>query len=60
MAKYKEPLPDTEFARRVAEGHRLRLGHSLEAFNVSDDGMLWHTVRTCCGDTEPETVPTFG
>lgn len=59
MAKHIEELPDTSFMRRMAEGHETRMGHKLDAVNVSEDGMLWHMVRLCCGETVPETVGTW-
>jgi len=53
---FVEEMQDTPFNRRMAEGHFNRLGHELDAVQVSDDGTLWQTVRKCCGDTVPETV----
>ena len=38
----------------------MRLGHEENAVHVSADGILWHKVRLCCGDTIPATVDTFG
>ena len=60
MAKFKAPLADTPMNHRLEVGHALRTGHELEAEQVSDDGILWHTVRACCGETEPETLPVWG
>lgn len=54
-----EPLPDTAFNRRMAQGHKARLGHKLIAEHVSADRILWHTVRLCCGDTVPARVSTW-
>jgi hypothetical protein len=59
MAKLIETPADTPFNRRMAEGHKNRTGHKLDAVQVSDDGVLWHTVRLCCGETVPETVDTW-
>lgn len=53
------PMPDTAFNRRMADGHRMRVGHTLDARSVSSDGVLWHTVRLCCGDALPSSVPTW-
>ena len=46
-----EVFADTSFRGRMAAGHKLRTGHSLDAVNVSDDGQIWHIVRLCCGET---------
>lgn len=54
-----EPVANNSFNARMAEGHKRRLGHDLKAVQVSADGILWHTVRLCCGETVPETVPTW-
>lgn len=54
MAKFVESLADTAFNRRMAEGHKNRTGHALDAVQVSDDGELWRIVRLCCGETVPE------
>ena len=59
MAKFKEPLADNSFNRRMAQGHVNRTGHKLEAHQVSNDGVLWHTVRECCGEVEPETLAVW-
>lgn len=56
MAKFIEEPADTPFNRRLAEGHEFRTGHKLDSVMVSDDGVLWYTVRLCCGETVPETV----
>lgn len=57
--QYVEPLPDTAMQRRMAAGHAMRLGHAENAVHVSADGVLWHKLRLCCGDTMPATVPTW-
>jgi hypothetical protein len=59
MTKHQGPIPDTPFQRRMARGHYNLRGHKLNAVHVSDDGILWHTVRLCCGDTVPDTVQTW-
>jgi hypothetical protein len=59
MAKFIEAPADTPFNRRLAEGHLHRTGHALDAVQVSDDGVLWYTVRLCCGETVPDTVDTW-
>ena len=59
MAKLVESVPETPFNRRMAEGHKNRMGHMMDAVQVSDDGTLWHTVRLCCGETVSETVPVW-
>ena len=59
MAKYVETPVYTLFNARMARGHEMRLGHELKAVQVSDDGILWHTVRLCCGETIPDTVETW-
>jgi hypothetical protein len=60
MAKYVEPLDvHSPFNQRLARGHRMRLGHELKAVQVSEDGILWHTVRLCCGETIPDTVDAW-
>jgi hypothetical protein len=53
------PIPDTPFQRRLAAGHGMRLGHPLQAVHVTSDGMLWHTVRRCCGEAIPAAVGTW-
>lgn len=58
-ALHVSTIPDTPFSRRMAAGHAMRLGHTENAVHVSADGMLWHKVRLCCGDTIPATVPTW-
>ena len=50
---------DTEMHRRMAIGHQRRTGHKLDSVLVSSDGTLWHTVRKCCGETLPDTAPTW-
>jgi hypothetical protein len=50
---------DTPFQRRMARGHHIRQGHPLDAMQVSADGVLWHTVRLCCGQAIPATVATW-
>lgn len=47
------------FHARLARGHEIRKGHALHAVEVSQDGILWHTVRLCCGETIPDTVSTW-
>lgn len=59
MAKFVETIPNTAMQQRMARGHRIRLGHEQKAVHVSDDGILWHKIRTCCGETIPETVTTW-
>jgi len=59
MAKFVTTIPNTPFQQRMARGHRIRNGHELAALHVSDDGILWHKVRTCCGEQIPETVETW-
>lgn len=54
-----EKLPDTPMNKRMATGHLIRLGHQLNAVHVSQDGMLWHRVYLCCGESIPETVKTW-
>ncbi len=56
MPKYVERPANTEFQRRMALGHRNRLGHELEMVQISDDGIIWRNVRLCCGDTVPDTL----
>lgn len=34
--------------RAMAVGHYARKGHELAGYLASDDGELWHVVRTCC------------
>jgi len=50
------PIPDTPMRRRMAAGHEMRHGHTLDAVHVTSDGMLWHTVRLCCGEAIPAAV----
>lgn len=50
---------NTAFQQRMARGHRIRTGHNLDALQVSEDGVLWHTVKRCCGETVPKTVETW-
>jgi hypothetical protein len=59
MAKFVQTIPNTSMEQRMARGHKLRFGHEQKALHVSDDGVLWHKVRTCCGEQIPETVKTF-
>lgn len=56
MAKHMEPITDNAYNRRMAEGHKRRTGHDLVGYQASDDGVLWHTIRECCGETEPEKL----
>jgi hypothetical protein len=55
-----ERLADTPFNARLARGHVMRTGHTLNARQVSEDGILWHTVKLCCGEEIPATVSTWG
>lgn len=59
MAKFTKTPAVTPFNRRMSAGHEMRLGHEMDAVLVSDDGELWRSVRLCCGETVPETVPTL-
>lgn len=59
MAMQVSTIPDTPFERRMAQGHRIRLGHELNAVHVSSDGVLWHKVNLCCGDSIPESVASW-
>lgn len=52
-------IADTPFNARLARGHYMRLGHVLDAVEVSQDGILWHKVYKCCGQTVPATVATW-
>jgi hypothetical protein len=52
-------IANTPFNARLARGHEMRLGHALEAVEVSSDGILWHKVYKCCGETIPATVKTL-
>lgn len=52
-------LPDTLLNRQMTAGHRARKGHDLNAIQVSSDGTLWQTVKLCCGETIPESAPTW-
>jgi hypothetical protein len=54
-----QPLHDTPLQRRIAAGHLQRTGHPLDAVSVSGDGVLWHTVRRCCGESVPPEVATW-
>lgn len=56
---YVEQLADTPFNARLARGHKLRKGHELKAVQVSEDGTLWRYVYLCCGETIPDSVPTW-
>lgn len=51
--------PDSPFNARMERGHYMRTGHKLHAVEVSQDGMLWHKVYLCCGESIPDTVPTW-
>jgi hypothetical protein len=42
----REPIPDTDFYRRMNRGHRIRTGHDLEGYLVTEDGVSVLT-RTC-------------
>ena len=59
MALQTEPILHTPFNRRMAEGHKMRIGHKLNRVQVTADGVLWHGVNLCCGETAPETVTTW-
>lgn len=59
MAKFTETPAATPFNQRMAAGHKARFGHEVDVLLVSDDGELWRSVRLCCGETVPETVPTL-
>lgn len=56
---FQKPLADTTFNRRSAAGHYHRLGHQLNAVQVSADGELWTRVNLCCGEEVPADVPSF-
>jgi hypothetical protein len=42
----REPIPDTDFYRKMSRGHRIRTGHALEGYLVTEDGVSVLT-RTC-------------
>lgn len=48
-----ESLTDTPYNRALARGHRIRNGHDMRAVQASSDGILWHNVMLCCGETIP-------
>lgn len=52
---YIQRLSDNSFNQRMADGHRMRLGHKLDAVHVSEDREVWDLVRMCCGDPHPAT-----
>lgn len=54
-----QPLAMTSFNRQRAAGHQRRLGHALQAVQVTADRVLWHTVSTCCGHPIPDQVNTW-
>lgn len=54
-----EPVRNTPMNAQMAVGHLMRLGHVLDAVEVSEDGILWHRVYKCCGETIPATVQTW-
>ena len=59
MAKFVATVPSTPMEQRMARGHKIRTGHDQVALQVSDDGILWHKVRVCCGEQVPESVETW-
>jgi hypothetical protein len=46
------PIPDNPFWRRMAAGHRIRLGHDLAGVHVYGGGGIWHLERSCCDSGE--------
>jgi hypothetical protein len=54
-----QPISVTPYQARMARGHAILQGHKLRAVQVSSDGILWHTVRLCCGEEIPTTVDTW-
>lgn len=51
------PIPNTPFQRQMAQGHKNRTGHALRGHQVSQDGMVWATVRECCGENDAQRLP---
>lgn len=45
----REPIPNFSFWRRMADGHKLRTGHTLTGYLTSKGGIST-LVRTCCTD----------
>ena len=52
-------IPQTPMYARMAEGHLIRTGHKLVAVHASSDGIVWLTVRLCCGEQVPGEAPTW-
>lgn len=59
MTLHIDDYGHTPFQRRMEVGHEMSTGHRADFRHVSEDGVLWHIVRFCCGDPIPETVPTW-
>lgn len=59
LMAHVEALPDTPVNRQMLRGHELRKGHTPDMRHVSADGVLWHRVALCCGETVPERVDTW-
>jgi hypothetical protein len=45
------PPAESPLERQRQRGHRQRTGHEAVSVLVSVDGILWHRVNECCGDT---------
>lgn len=45
-----EPI-ESPMQRAFRQGHRGRTGHELVVIMASADGILWHRIALCCGET---------
>lgn len=46
----RQDIPDTSFYRRMADGHKTRMGHALTGYLVTGEEGISQLVRTCCID----------
>lgn len=47
---------ESPMERMRRQAHRGRTGHELVSIMVSADGILWHRVAECCGETVEQKV----
>lgn len=50
------PPTESPMHRQMVAGHRSRKGHELVVVMASVDGILWHRVYLCCGETVEQRV----
>ena len=50
------PPTESPMERAFQQGHRRRQRHELVVIMASVDGILWHRVYLCCGETVEQRV----